>query len=79
MLGLLVLGLSTILYWIGRTVGVLVAARALQGVSASIVWVIGMAIINDAADPEDLGASLSYVWSANTLGALSGPFIGGVL
>ncbi|KAJ5140417.1 hypothetical protein N7448_003825 [Penicillium atrosanguineum] len=79
MLGLLVLGLSTILYWIGRTVAVLIAARALQGVSATVVWVIGLAIINEVADPDNLGASLSWVWSANTLGALSGPFIGGVL
>lgn len=79
MLGLLVLAFSTILYWVGRSISVLVAARALQGMSATVVWVIGMAIIDDISTSDELGFSLSYVWSANTLGLLSGPALGGVL
>lgn len=79
MLGLIVLAFSTILYWVGRSISVLVAARALQGLSATVVWVIGMAIINDISTSDELGVSLSYVWSANTLGLLAGPALGGVL
>lgn len=77
--GLLVMAISTALYWIGTTIFMLVAARALQGLSATAVWVVGMAIINDVSGPDDLGISMSYVWSANTLGLLCGPIIGGTL
>lgn len=73
------MAISTALYWIGTTIFMLVAARALQGLSATAVWVIGMAIINDVSGPDELGVSMSYVWSANTLGLLCGPIIGGAL
>lgn len=79
MLGIVLLGLSTGLFWVGRSLWLLVAARALQGISGTIVWVVGMAMINDASGAADFAIYMSWTWTVNTVGSLSGPAIGGLL
>ena len=38
---------------VGRSIGVLLLGRVLQGVSASVVWVVGLTMVADTVGPAD--------------------------
>lgn len=59
--GLAALLAATILLALGQSIGVLVLARMLQGMSASVVWTIGMAMIRDTVGPHNLGKAIGTV------------------
>ena len=59
--GLLSLLLATLLLLLGQTVAVLAVARVLQGISAAVVWTIGLALVLDTVGPENLGKTIGSV------------------
>jgi hypothetical protein len=59
--GLLALLLATILLFVGRSVAVLTIARVFQGVSAAMVWTIGLALCLETVGPENLGKTIGSV------------------
>ncbi|CAK1357071.1 unnamed protein product [Cercospora beticola] len=79
LLGLLALGGSTALLCAGRSIGEFAAGRVLQGVSAAVVWVTGLALLVDAVGPEEIGAAMGYVGLAMSLAVLLAPLLGGVV
>ncbi|KAF2663519.1 MFS transporter [Microthyrium microscopicum] len=79
LLGLLVLTAATIMLHLGRSIGVLIFARILQGASASVVWIVGLAMMADTVSKDDIGAAMGYVYLAMSLGLLMGPLVGGVV
>ncbi|GAW17780.1 hypothetical protein ANO14919_072470 [Xylariales sp. No.14919] len=63
--GLAALLAATIMLALGKSVAVLVVARILQGVSAAVVWTIGLAMVLDTVGPQNLGkviGSVSYIF-----------------
>src|SRR6266480_3133653 len=46
-LGLLVLGSATVMLNLGSSIAVLIVGRLLQGLSAAVVWVVGLALMAD--------------------------------
>jgi MFS family permease len=78
-IGLLALGSSTIMFWVARTVLCLVIARVLQGLSAAVVWTVGMALVVDTVGKDQVGAAMGYISMAMTVGTVFGPFIGGIV
>ena len=63
--GLFLLAAATALLFTARTVPLLIASRIMQGASASIVWIMGMAMCCETVGPEDLGKAISSVSVAN--------------
>ena len=61
LLGLIALLLATILLAIGDSYSGLVIARLLQGLSAAVVWVVGLALLVETVGPENLGAVIGTV------------------
>ena len=61
--GLTALLLATLLLFLGQNVAVLVVARVLQGISAAVVWTIGLALVLDTVGPENLGKTIGSVRS----------------
>ena len=59
--GLAALLLATLLLYLGQNEAVLVVARILQGLSAAIVWTIGLALCLDTVGPENLGKTIGSV------------------
>ena len=59
--GLTALMLATFLLFIGESIPVLMLARALQGVSASLVWTIGLALCLETVGPKNLGKTIGSV------------------
>ena len=78
LLGLLALGASTLLLCFGTTVALLVLGRLLQGLSAAVVWSVGLALLVDTVGKE-IGKSMGYVNIAMSVGLLISPVIGGAV
>ena len=58
---------------------VLVASRPLQGISASIVYIGGFALLIDNVPSEGIGKRMGFVMSFGSLGFLISPFLGGII
>lgn len=56
-----------------------IGGRALQGLSAAIVYVVGLAIVVDTVEPGRVGEYMGYVSLAMSIGTLLGPVLGGVV
>jgi MFS family permease len=78
-LGLLALGAATVLLNLGPNIGLLVLGRALQGISAAVVWTVGLALLADTVDKEEIGQTMGYVFAAMSVGVLLGPLLGGIV
>lgn len=79
LLGLLALGGSTAMLCAGSSLVVLIAGRLLQGLSASVVWTVGLALLSDTIPKEDIGQAMGYMAAATSIGSLAGPLLGGVV
>jgi MFS family permease len=77
--GLVSLFAATILLWFGQELWVLVVARLLQGISASVVWTVGMALVHDTVGNERLGIVIGTIFSIIGVGEVIAPVVGGVL
>ena len=71
LLGLVALLLATLLLFLGQTVIVLAVARVLQGMSAAVVWTIGLALVLDTVGPGNLGKTIGSVRSHTFIGRSS--------
>ncbi|KAK8208522.1 MFS transporter-like protein [Phyllosticta capitalensis] len=79
LLGLLALAGATVMINVGRTIGIFIAGRVLQGISAAVVWVVGLALVVDTVGQADAGQAMGYVSIAMSLGILIAPLLGGVV
>ena len=61
LLGLVALLAATVMVGLGRALWVLVLARVLQGVSAAVVWTVGLALVMDTVGTERLGVTIGSV------------------
>lgn len=78
LLGLLALAGSTVLLCLGKTIALLVVGRLLQGLSAAIVWSVGLALLADTMG-RNIGYAMGYVGIAMSVGLLIAPVIGGAV
>jgi MFS family permease len=51
----------------------------LQGISAAVVWTVGLALLVDTIEKEALGEAMGYAAMGITLGTMTGPLLGGVI
>lgn len=79
LVGLLILGGSTVMLCLGKSIGVLLAGRLLQGASAAVVWTVALALLSDTVGKEQSGHALGYVAMSYSLGVLVAPLLGGVV
>lgn len=77
-MGLLALAGCTILLCLGRSIAVLILGRLLQGISAAVVWSVGLALMVDTV-PNNIGQAMGYSSLAMSLGLLVSPAIGGAV
>ncbi|EGP84759.1 uncharacterized protein MYCGRDRAFT_47688 [Zymoseptoria tritici IPO323] len=77
--GLAALLASTVLLFLGQTVVILALARVLQGISAAVVWTVGLAMCLETVGPENLGKTIGSIFGFISVGAFAAPLLGGVL
>jgi MFS family permease len=79
LLGILALAGSTAMLCVGSSIGVLAAGRVLQGMSAAVVWVVGLALVVDTVGPDEVGQAMGYMGVSMSLAMLVAPLLGGVV
>ena len=80
---LLVVGLvfvagGSILIAVSHSIGLLVIARAVQGLGSAASWISALALVLDMAPPGRRGEALGVALSATGAGSIAGPAFGGV-
>jgi EmrB/QacA subfamily drug resistance transporter len=60
-------------------VGILVAARALQGVGSALIMPLGLTLLSAAFPPEKRGAAIGIFSAITGLAVASGPLVGGAI
>jgi len=78
LLGLLALCASTLLLCLGKSIVLLLIGRLLQGLSAAVVWSVGLALLVDSTG-RNVGYAMGYVSIAMSVGFLISPVIGGAV
>lgn len=78
LIGLFALAASTLLLCLGRSIALLVLGRLLQGLSAAIVWSVGLALLADTFG-DKIGQAMGYSAISMSMGLLVSPAIGGAV
>ncbi|KAL8942034.1 MAG: hypothetical protein Q9216_001887 [Gyalolechia sp. 2 TL-2023] len=79
LVGLLALAGATLMLCFGNNIGVLVAGRILQGISAAIVWTVGLALLVDTVGQKEVGQVMGFVSISMSVAILVAPLLGGVV
>ncbi|KAK2785629.1 hypothetical protein FQN53_007562 [Emmonsiellopsis sp. PD_33] len=79
LVGLLLLGGSTLLFALAKTLALLIVARILQGLSGAIVWTVALAMLADRVGTAEIGAHFGTVVAARSIATVAGPLIGGIV
>jgi len=77
--GLLLTGVGSILIAVSGALPPLLLGRAVQGVGSTLSWVAALALVSDLARPGRKGEALGFAFAANSLGAVGGPALGGIV
>ena len=70
---------AAILAAIAPNLGLLIAARGVQGVGAAFLMVLSLALMRQSAEPSRLGQAMGLIGTVSALGTALGPSLGGVL
>ncbi|PLB52629.1 MFS general substrate transporter [Aspergillus steynii IBT 23096] len=79
LVGLVIMGASTAMLCVGSNLALWITGRLFQGASAAVVWTVGMALLADNVESDELGGAMGLASSGMTLGVMVGPLLGGVL
>ena len=79
LLCLLCLTGATALLAVGTNVGLWIAGRLLQGVSAGMLWVVCLALLTDTVGPAGIGQAVGVIGIPMSIGPIIGPLLGGVI
>jgi MFS family permease len=74
--GLLLLGISSVVFGFGDSIGLLDAARFAQGVSGALIWSGALTWLITTAPPERRGSVIGTALGTAIAGALVGPILG---
>ena len=79
LLGLVSVLVATILLWVASNPALFVLGRILQGISSTVIWTTGLAILVDTVGEGRIGEYLGWVGVALNLGTLVAPMLGGIV
>jgi MFS family permease len=77
--GLLILIAATIILCLTRSVALFMVGRVIQGLSAAVVWTVGLAVIADTAKPNQVAYLMAFPGIGMNLGIFCGPLVGGIV
>lgn len=79
LIGMATMLASSLLFFLGTNIAVIVAARVAQGFSASLIWVSGLAFLSSHVKATRIGVAMGYISIGMAAGELAGPVVGGLL
>jgi EmrB/QacA subfamily drug resistance transporter len=79
LVGFALFTIGSFLCGISSTVYMLIAFRILQAIGAAMTMALGTAIVTEVFPPEELGKALGLTGLMVSIGAISGPTVGGLI
>jgi EmrB/QacA subfamily drug resistance transporter len=79
MAGIVLFTLASAACAVAPSVGVLIAARAVQGAGAATVTTLALALVGAAFSPERRGSALGLFFAVSGLAVAGGPLVGGAI
>ncbi|MFO1316426.1 MAG: MFS transporter [Burkholderiales bacterium] len=70
---------ASVLCSVAPTLGLLIAARAVQGLGAAIMMALTMALVGETVPKEQTGRAMGVLGTMSAIGTALGPSLGGVL
>lgn len=77
--GLVLLASATLLLCFMRNVAMLILGRIFQGMTSSLTWSVGLALVVDTIPPERIGRAMGWIGTATSLGTVTSPLLSGVV
>ena len=77
--GISLFTVASALCGIAPTLGLLIAARVMQGLGAAIMMVLTMAMVGEAVPKDRTGSAMGLLGTMSAIGTALGPTLGGVL
>lgn len=77
--GIVLFSLASLLCGVAPSLGVLIVARAAQGVGAAVMMAIGLAFVGDTIPRERTGRAMGLLGTMSAIGTAFGPSLGGLL
>jgi EmrB/QacA subfamily drug resistance transporter len=77
--GVALFSVASLLCGLAPTLGILIAARALQGLGAAIMMALTMALVGDTVPKEKTGRAMGLLGTMSAIGTTLGPSLGGLL
>ena len=77
--GMLLTVVGSLLIAFADSLPVLVSGRAVQGVGSAASWIAALALVSELAPPGRKGEAIGFALAANSVGAIAGPALGGIL
>ncbi|WP_277591521.1 MFS transporter [Pseudomonas chlororaphis] len=79
LIGILLFTLASMLCAAAPTLGMLIGARALQGVGAAIMMALTLALVGETVSKARTGSAMGLLGTMSAIGTALGPSLGGVL
>jgi MFS family permease len=77
--GIGLFGFSSLLCGASQSAEMLIAARFVQGIGASLLFPVGISVISNAFPVAERGRAIGNVYGVGAIGTAVGPFVGGLL
>ena len=77
MISIVIMLISTLVFFLGTTPAMIILSRAIQGVSATFTWVTGLAFLVSQVGEGDLGEYVGWTTVGIAIGEVAGPIVGG--
>ncbi|MCP2066823.1 UNVERIFIED_ORG: EmrB/QacA subfamily drug resistance transporter [Pseudomonas reinekei] len=79
LIGIAVFTAASVLCAVSSGLGLLIAARALQGIGAAIMMALTLALVSEAVPKAKLGSAMGLLGAMSAIGTSLGPTLGGFL
>ncbi|KAI8934781.1 hypothetical protein NX059_008468 [Plenodomus lindquistii] len=78
-LGIVLITIGSILFGTSTNIAMLMCSRILHGLSSSILYTVGLAVLVDTIDKDEIGKWMGTAMSCNNVGIIISPLLGGIV
>lgn len=77
--GIAIFGVASVCCAVAPNAGILIAARAVQGIGAALIFPVSVSVLTNAYSAEKSGRAIGLAYGIAGLGNAAGPVVGGIL
>ncbi|CAK1358661.1 unnamed protein product [Cercospora beticola] len=70
---------ATVLLWLAPNMAAQICGRVFQGMSSTVVWTTGLALLAENVSPEHIGEAAGYLGISLNAGSVAAPSLGGTV